>query len=97
MLFTIIAHNIYNGEKMKKIISIIICFICYTIASFPECDINANTTINVSPYIISSNNQNVNLSLTLNCPRDTWFKTFAGYTQDSKINYVPFVNNEACK
>ncbi|WP_308602070.1 hypothetical protein [uncultured Fibrobacter sp.] len=51
-----------------------------TFAWCPDCDIAANTTFTVEPSIIDKDNQTVKLTATINCPRDTWFHAFTGYT-----------------
>lgn len=45
-----------------------------------DCDIAASTTFTFEPSIINGDNQTVKLTATVNCPRDTWFHSFAGYS-----------------
>lgn len=67
---------------MKQFIMATLFAIEIAVAYCPDCDIAANTTFTFEPSIIDSDNQTVKLTATVNCPRDTWYHSFTGYTID---------------
>lgn len=67
---------------MKKILVLSMLAIGAALAYCPDCDIAANTTFSFEPSIIDGDNQAVKLTATVNCPRDTWYQSFTGYTID---------------
>ncbi|MBQ3721343.1 MAG: hypothetical protein II850_10250 [Fibrobacter sp.] len=65
---------------MKRILVLPMLAIGLALAYCPDCDIAASTTFTFEPSIINGDNQTVKLTATVNCPRDTWFHSFAGYS-----------------
>lgn len=75
---------------MKQTLLFILSAAIFALADFcPDCDIAAYTTFKINPSIINSEEQTIQLTLTLDCPTDTRHKAFAGYTIDWGDNKVP--------
>lgn len=67
---------------MKYFIPFLLFAIEAVVAYCPDCDISSHTTFEFSPSVIDNNGQTVTLTATVNCPKDTWFHSFTGYTID---------------
>lgn len=65
---------------MKRILVLSMLAVGGALGYCPDCDIAANTTFTFEPSVIDGDNQTVKLTATVNCPRDTWFHSFAGYS-----------------
>ena len=46
----------------------------------PDCDVSSALSVQLTPSALSKNNQSVNLVATLQCPNNTLFWSFGGYT-----------------
>lgn len=65
---------------MKRILVLSMLAVGGALGYCPDCDIAANTTFTFEPSVIDGDNQTIKLTATVNCPRDTWFHSFAGYS-----------------
>lgn len=65
---------------MKQLIMAILFTMEIAEAYCSDCDIAANTTFKFEPSVIEEDGQTVKLTATVNCPLNTWYHSFTGYS-----------------